>query len=390
VKKSSKYELSESEIREIVRKILSEDYFSSATADAPSYAYSIGDKEEKNYDYQPEETIQSKAKRLGLPYSPIINKFEDEDLEILSQIVKKFKNTGDIELNYKSGWQGKPLMMYLIEFLGIEAKNGNQKAALKLEKIFDGTKSKDIRSNLVRNYNKTGKANKLGTLIQDENSDIVMKAIANMNKLRWTLKLLEKYHNKGKNDHLLPFLLHWLQMRFRTEYEAFLAGRTTEPKKPNPNRKNKYRDTYSISDIQKYLYAGNTPEERNDNFMKFNAANKEIVDTLKSKKVNPKHLAIIDGMINSRLDTEEMVDVYPKLFTDITTVARNFSQAVKSKLGDYMDQVYVKHGLELPPIKQWKSREISPSQDPTKKLKDDKMGHIFEIREIIRQILTEI
>lgn len=368
----------------------------------PSYSYTTepdAAEPKKTYDYKPEENSADKYERLNIPYSPLLNKFKDEDLEIISKLVNKFRSSGNIDISYKSGWQG-PLFAYLIEFLGMEAKSGNPKAAIKLENIFNPNNSKDLWMLLVRSYNKTKAANERKTLINNKNNKGVKEAMNKFAEGRVILKFFDNYKSKGGNDYLAKFLIKHMQLRFFNNYEAYLKrinnSKTKAPVKNKIHQEKKYRSTYSISDIQKYLYAGNDGENKNDNFIKFNKANKEILFTLKSskKKVNDIYIALIDGIINSKLDQEEIMEINPGMFKDIKDVSRKFSNTVKSGrvngvlISDYMDGIYKKHGLELPSVKTWKTKDISSSQDPTKKLKDDKMGYIFkEIREILKDII---
>ena len=148
----------------MIREILSENFNSTSTIEAPSYSYTTSHTTPKSYYINPEETIADKEDKLGLPYSPILNKFDEEELELVNNIAKKFRNTGDININYKIGWNKNSIFPYLIEFLGQEAKKGNAKAALKLEKIFDPLESKDMREKLIRSYNKTRNPDKSGKI----------------------------------------------------------------------------------------------------------------------------------------------------------------------------------------------------------------------------------
>lgn len=351
-------------------------------------------KKKSSYNYGPEETVQDKANKYGITYTPILNKFSDEDFEIVSKIVDSFRKSGNIDASFKLGWHKSPIFLYLVEFLGIESRNGNQKAALKLEKMFDPLESSDMREKLVRSYNRTRKPDSNGEikgLIDQSQEPMVNDALENMKRLRIILKLISKYNG---NEHLLPFLLKFIQLRFVTEFNLVKdrVRKSQIPKEPSKTKRpvDPNRNSYFVSDIQKMLYGGNDEKSRNDNFMKFNQANQEIIRNLRSMKANPKQIAVIDGMINSKLDSEEMMEVYPKLFKDVKSSSRVFSQTVKSKLGEYMDSVYQKHGLELPPLSQWRARDITSSQDPFKKLKDDGAGSLFkEIREMIREVLLE-
>ena len=375
---------SEDSLRNKIREILSEDFYSTPTVgDQPVSYYSPDTEKNNSYDYQPEETTSDIAKKLNIPYSPILNTLEDENLKLVSKLIERFKKTGNLEIKYSLGWQG-PLLSYIIEFLGIEVRKGNDKARLKLMEIFNP--NNDGVKEMLRNYyNSTSVTNKNNTNIENISSKEVTAAVENMERLQTVNKLVEKYIKKGGNDYLLKYLIQHLRLRFYNEYNMQLdrSKRALTPKEYSQSWKD--ATTYYVSDIQNYLYQGNDEKGSNDNFIKFNQANKEIIDALKSKEHNPKVIAIIDGMINSKLDTEEMIDVYPKLFSNRKAVAIAFSRTLKGDVAEYMDTVYRNYGLELPPVDEWKSKDITSSQNTTTKLKNDDNA-IFEVRKLAYQL----
>ena len=379
-------------LRNMIRTMLSEDFYSIPTMGDQTVSYSTPDTDKSDiYYYQtekPEETVFDKAKKLNLPYSSILKKFNDEDLSLLSKLAERFRKTGQMEIQYKLGWHG-PMLAYIIEFLGAEVKKNNDKALLKLMEIFNPTND-SIKEMFIQYYNKWHMSNENISNIDNVNSKEVLYAVENMEKLQVVNKNVYNYLKKGRDNSLLKYLITHLRLRFITEYDRVLKNskKALLPKK-ELGQSQKYANTYYISDIQNYLYKGNDEDGSNDNFIKFNKANKEIINALKAKKHNPKVIAIISGMIDSKLDSEEMVSVYPKLFKDKRNVARVFSQSIKSNISEYMDGVYKKHGLNLPPVSQWKSQDIANSQDPTKKLKKDNFGSMFEIRKIVRETLIK-
>lgn len=291
-------------IRGLIKKyllegLLDEKYYSTTTTSmADPVAYSYAGKEKQDVDV--EESPQQRANRFGLTYSSLINNIKDKDLVIIQGLFRQFKKTGKLDLKYSKDWHKDNFYQYLIELIAKEAKEGNDRARLLIEKIFDPILSKEVRASLIHSYNKEG----------DADSEDVMKVANNISKYRNALNAIDKY--KG-DDYFLRFILNRLQLSFSSQYPRIVANSKKGPKK-QATKQSSYGNTYTISDIQKYLYAGNTAEEKNDKFIKFNQANKEIIDSLKASKANPIYIAIVDGMVNSKLDQEEMIEVYPQFF----------------------------------------------------------------------------
>lgn len=395
------------ELREKIKEILFEDFYSTSTFNSPStpyqspsVVYSSPD-EKSSYELNPKETAVDKAKRLNIPYSPILKKIdkedgeEDSDMELLSKLAEIFRKTGKIEIKYNTGWHG-PMFQYIVEFLGMEYKNNkNDKAILRLMDVFDGVENGEVREMFKYFWNGTSTANKNNTLIENQNSPEVLSAAANMKRLGVVQKIVDHYISKGGDDFLFKYLIKHLQLRFYKEYELVLKREKASLNPKELGQAQKYATNYYVSDILKYLYQGNDENEKNDNFIKFDKANKEIISVLNTQKIHPKHLAVIDGIIDGKLDNEEVMDANPGLFINIKDVARNFSQAIRTGkigneiLGDFLDRIYKKHGLELPSTKTWTTKDIASNQDTTKKLKDDKMDFVFEIRKEVRRVLKE-
>jgi hypothetical protein len=272
----------------------------------------------------------------------------------------------------------------LIELLAYEAKNGNTKAQLLIGEVFDPIKHEEIRASLVRFYDSMIKPDENGYrhgMIQNINSEEVMKVAENMSNYKTAIKMIDKYNG---DKFFFPFMLKRLKLRFSAEYPKVLYRKTNAPKKVAGVRTG-YGNSVAVSDIQKKLYQGNSQDEINNNFIHFNNANKEIINYFNTNKINPKYTAIIDGVFNSKLDTEEMIDVYPQIFKTKTNVSNAFLHLVKNEnLANYIDGVYKKYGLDLPGVSTWSMKDISSSQDVERKLKSDKFGGMFEsIRRII-------
>jgi hypothetical protein len=325
------------------------------------------------------ESPQQRAKRFNLRYSKLINKLTDEDLEIISGLLYELQKNGTLNIKYSRDWHKYNFYPYLIELIAHEAKEGNERAKILIEKIFDPSKSEEIRASLVGVYNKYRKPDSSGNLvgfIQDINSEDVLKVVNRMSNYRYVLKsILDKYNG---DDNFLPFVLNRLQLRFSSGYNQLEQGKKNAPKKMAGVRTS-YGNSVAVSDIQKYLYQGNNKDEINNNFIQFNNANKEIINYFNANKMNPKYTAIVDGVFNSKLDTEEMIEVYPQFFNTKTNVSNVFLHLVKNeKLANYINGVYKSHGLELPDVSTWSMKDISSSQDVEKKLKKDDFGGMFE------------
>jgi hypothetical protein len=373
-------------IREfLINEMLDEKFSSISTTTSDTMepvSYSIKGKEDTELNVA--ESPQQRAKRFNLKYSKLIDRLDDEELEIISGLLHEFKKNGTLNLKYSSDWHKHNFYPYLLELIVNEAKGGNDKAKILIEKIFDPLKHENVRASIVSAYNRFRKPDEKGKLvgfIDDINSKDAMKTFENLSKYRIALGTIDKY--KGDN-HFLPFVLNRLQLSFSSQYPKMLIQKTNTPKKVAGVRTG-YGNSVAVSDIQKKLYQGNSQDEINNNFIHFNNANKEIINYFNTNKINPKYTAIIDGVFNSKLDTEEMIDVYPQIFKTKTNVSNAFLHLVKNEnLANYIDGVYKKYGLDLPGVSTWSMKDISSSQDVERKLKSDKFGGMFEsIRRII-------
>lgn len=387
-------------IREIVRKLISEgllpeNFFSTPTTGGGTYTYSTPGSLEKSYNFQSDETLEQKAKRFGIPYSKFLKKLDDSQFENISALLDVYNKTGKLNIEpYGPSWTKNDFNAYLVDIISRDIKSGKRRGYDVIDVLFNPVTNAYLRENLIRNSNYFKKANEEGiikNLSDNINSELVMKTVEKMNGLYVNTQIIKRYNNSERFDFFLPFLLNRLQLRFNTEYINLLEKIEKEKQPKEPKILKHVPRSYTISDIQKILYGGNDADGKNDNFIKFNQANKEAIAALTANKTNPIHIAIIDGMINSKLDTEEMVELYPQFFLikdnptkSRTKVGNAFLNLKNSSLAKYLDDLYKKHGLlNLPPVSKWNSKDISPSQT-TSKLKADKFGGMFEeIRRII-------
>lgn len=156
----------------------------------------------------------------------------------------------------------------------------------------------------------------------------------------------------------------------------------------DPDKQKFDRSSHTVSDIIKYVYSIGKKFDVKilDNF---SAANKEIVDFLKKNVKNPRSWKVFDYVVNSKLDSEEIIDMDKKDFPNQATVTGAFRDlaVANKKATTTIDAIYKKYKLKLPPFSTWKTSDFNKAASDRGELKadtpefsTDKKGNLGKIK----------
>lgn len=163
--------------------------------------------------------------------------------------------------------------------------------------------------------------------------------------------------------------------------------RFTPQKAQDPSKIKLDRSNHTVSDIIKYIYnpGGTFNPKIADAFSK---ANTEILSALKNSIKNPLSWKVFEYVVMNKLDSEEIVGADKKHFPNIAKVTGAFRDlaVMNKKASKFIDFIYKKHKLALPPFSTWKTSDLNKAPSDRGELAPEKLN---ELRMMVRRILME-